>query len=99
MLIEHDGKTIDTERDVQLCLCKTPARYVGSMKHDRHIFEWGENCWDVYSPERAVLKFANVPQTHVRWYVVAKNAGYTTEASANRDCQGGYVVAKAEWQS
>lgn len=67
MIIEHDGKTIDTEREIRHRLCHTPARYVGRLRNGGLIFEWGDSCWDVHSAERAVMKFENVPPTHERF--------------------------------
>lgn len=82
MLIEHDGKTIDTEKPIRfineriqkLGLTgrdeKIVPHYVGQLRDGCHVVEYDNNVGRTFTYQTdagMVQTFENVPQTHVRW--------------------------------
>ena len=111
MIIEHDGKRIDTEKEIRKRDTQAPARFAGQSIHtSKDTCVWVEfipsgslDYWCDWfgSVKGFVREFENVPQKHERWYVVSKETGYVTEEAAKvaASSYGNLVVAKAEWES
>lgn len=103
MIIEHNGKTIDTEREVRRCDTNSAVRYVGSLADSRHIFEWGQGCWEAFTVQSAVHHFENVPQKHKAWVNVYPNRAvhsvhYPTKERADAVAQSDRIACcRIEW--